>query len=80
LLEFLDTTGINKAVADATGKVWQTGDIYETAAIVSIYTMIFVSVLGLLKIANREGRPSPSSKDFPSRIYQPDATLERRPQ
>ena len=28
------------AIADATGKVWQTGDILETSAIVSLFTMM----------------------------------------
>ena len=43
--------GRNVPVTDATGATWQTGDIYETAAIVSIYTLLFVSVLSFLKIA-----------------------------
>lgn len=37
-------------VTDATGHVWQTGDIYETAAIVSIYTMLFVAVMTTVKL------------------------------
>jgi hypothetical protein len=28
--------------------VWQTGEIYESMAIVAIYTMIFVSILALV--------------------------------
>jgi len=40
----------NSRVTDATGTVWQTGDIYETAAIVSIYTMIFVAVITAVKL------------------------------
>jgi hypothetical protein len=28
--------------------VWQTSDIYESMAIVTIYTMIFVSILALV--------------------------------
>ena len=43
--------GRNHLVTDATGATWRTGDIYETAAIVSIYTLLFVSVLTFLKIA-----------------------------
>src|SRR6267143_3035192 len=38
----------NTQITDAVGHVWQTGDIYETMAIVSIYTMIFVSILALV--------------------------------
>ncbi len=36
--------GENKPVTDATGKIWQTGDMYQTASIVSLYTMLFVAV------------------------------------
>jgi len=36
--------GENRPITDATGKIWQTGDIYESGAIVSLYTMLFVSV------------------------------------
>jgi putative membrane protein len=43
--------GRNHLVTDATGATWRTRDIYETAAIVSIYTLLFVSVLSFLKIA-----------------------------
>ena len=46
--------GHNVPVTDATGTTWRTGDIYETAAIVSIYTLLFVSVLSFLKIARWE--------------------------
>jgi uncharacterized membrane protein len=34
----------NVAVSDATGRIWQTGDIYQTAAVVSLCTMLFVAV------------------------------------
>ena len=44
----------DKAVTDATGRVWQTGDIYTTGALASIYTLIFASVLGFIKIARME--------------------------
>lgn len=37
----------NTQITDAVGHVWQTGDIYESMAIVSIYTMIFVSILAV---------------------------------
>jgi putative membrane protein len=38
---------VNTQVTDAAGKVWQTSDIYETSAILAIYTMIFISILAL---------------------------------
>ena len=47
----------NGVIADATGHLWRKHDIYETAAIVSLYTMVFPSVLAfviLLKNKKRE--------------------------
>jgi hypothetical protein len=41
-------------LTDATGRVWQTGYIYTTGALASIYTQIFASVLGFIKIARME--------------------------
>jgi putative membrane protein len=38
----------NTQITDAVGHVWQTSDIYESMAIVTIYTMIFVSILALV--------------------------------
>ena len=38
----------NTQVTDAVGRVWRTGDIYETSAIIAIYTMIFISILSLV--------------------------------
>jgi putative membrane protein len=46
--------GSNAVIKDATGKVWQTGDIFETAAIISIFTMVFVAVLSFFKIAQSD--------------------------
>ena len=34
--------------AAGVGRVWRTGDIYETSAIIAIYTMIFISILSLV--------------------------------
>ena len=47
-------------VADATGRVWQTGDIYETATIVSLFTMQTVAVASFLVVLLRRGRQVPS--------------------
>jgi hypothetical protein len=46
-------TGDREIVTDATGMTWRTGDIYETAALVTIYGMGFIAVLALLRIAQR---------------------------
>ena len=40
----------NMQVTDAVGHVWQTRDIYETSAIIAIYTMIFVAILALVTL------------------------------
>jgi len=42
--------GSNTPVTDAAGIVWHTGSIYESEAIVSIYTMIFVAALSTVKL------------------------------
>jgi uncharacterized membrane protein len=42
--------GSTTQVTDASGTVWQTGDILETAAIVSIYTMMFIAVITTVKL------------------------------
>ncbi|HEY7342016.1 MAG TPA: carotenoid biosynthesis protein [Ktedonobacterales bacterium] len=46
----------NRAVTDATGAVWQTINIYETAAIMGLFTMIFIAALTAVKLAQQ--RPS----------------------
>jgi len=38
-------------VSDATGVVWQSGDIFQTAAITSLLTMAFVVALTALTVA-----------------------------
>jgi uncharacterized membrane protein len=50
------TAGRNLEVKDAAGHVWQSIDIRETAAIVSLYTMVFVAIVCLLILARRERR------------------------
>jgi hypothetical protein len=42
-----------RAVTDATGKVWQTTDIFGTAAIASLFTMLFVTVACLARLLLR---------------------------
>jgi hypothetical protein len=50
---------VNMPVADATGRVWQTGVIYETATIVSLFTMQMVAVASFLVVLLRRGRQVP---------------------
>ncbi len=56
--------GENRPITDATGKVWQTGDIYETGAIASLYTMLFVAAAGvavlLLRREPQDGKAPPN--------------------
>jgi uncharacterized membrane protein len=44
-------------VTDATGAVWRTGDIFETAAITSLLTMVFVAALAAIKIVRDFSAP-----------------------
>jgi uncharacterized membrane protein len=41
------------AVADPVGVAWRSGDIYETAAIIAIFTMLFAVALATLKVARQ---------------------------
>jgi uncharacterized membrane protein len=46
-----------EAVTDATGAAWRTGDIFETAAITSLLTMIFVAALATIKVVQASSAP-----------------------
>jgi putative membrane protein len=46
-------TGTHEVVTDATGTTWQTADIYETSALVTVYGMFFIALLALLNIARQ---------------------------
>ncbi|HEX3499702.1 MAG TPA: carotenoid biosynthesis protein [Stellaceae bacterium] len=45
--------GSDVTLTDATGATWRSADIHETAAIVSLFTMVFVAVTCLLILARR---------------------------
>lgn len=45
--------GVNKPISDATGKVWMTGDILETGAIASLFTMVAIAVASILALMLR---------------------------
>lgn len=45
-------------VTDAAGVGWRTGDIAETAAITSVFTMLFVVLLAAIRLAGREPHSS----------------------
>ena len=45
------TQTTNTSIADATGVLWRTQDIYVVSGLVSIFTMIAFTVLSLMKIA-----------------------------
>ncbi|MFK3982379.1 carotenoid biosynthesis protein [Micromonospora sp. NPDC050397] len=54
--------GVPTQVTDATGHVWHAADIYETSALMAIYTMLFLAIFAALKIAQRPratDRPEP---------------------
>src|SRR5882757_5533199 len=46
-------TGDHKLVTDAAGRTWQTADIYESSALVTVYGMLFIALLALLRIAQQ---------------------------
>ncbi len=61
VLQYLSgSNGSSTQVTDAKGVVWQTGDIYQTAALTSIYTMIFIAVLTTIKLLQGATRASES--------------------
>ena len=44
-------------VTDAAGAAWRTGDVFETAAITSLLTMIFVTALAAIKVVQAPSAP-----------------------
>jgi putative membrane protein len=51
-------TGERTTVTDATGATWHTADIYETSVLVTVYGMLFIALLALLRIAQRHTTPA----------------------
>jgi putative membrane protein len=47
----------NEMVTDATDAHWQTGDISETAAMIAIFTMLFVCALAAIKVVGVSDTP-----------------------
>jgi putative membrane protein len=52
VLDYL-VAGSSTTVTDAAGVVWQTGSIAESAAAVSIYTMLFAAALAAVKLVQQ---------------------------
>ena len=50
ILDYLVGANGNTPVTDAAGVVWHTGSITESAAVVSIYTMLFAAALAAVKL------------------------------
>jgi hypothetical protein len=48
IASYLMKTGEN--VADAMGRTWHSGDIFETSALTTLLTMMFVVVLATVKV------------------------------
>jgi putative membrane protein len=46
--------GENVRVTDRSGTTWMTGDLFDTQALVTIFTMGFIVVLSAIRIARRE--------------------------
>lgn len=59
MLQYVSATP--RIVTDATGAQWNTGAIHETAAIVGLFTMVFVAVLAAIKLYQRDMTPLASA-------------------
>lgn len=46
--------GSDRAVTDATGAVWHTANIYETAAIASLFTMICIAAIAAVRLLQQQ--------------------------
>lgn len=69
-------SGGNARVTDAVGMVWQTGAIRETAAIVSLLTMLFIAVLTAIKLL--AGAPPPPPHGEAAHVAASPVRLEQR--
>jgi glutaminase len=56
----------NTLVTDPAGVVWHTGSITESAAIVSIYTMLFAAALAAVKLVQRSAEVAQRVGEGPS--------------
>ncbi len=66
-------THANVPVTDLRGSTWMTGDIYQSMALVTIFTMVFIAVLGAIRTARDQSIPMEASV----RLI-PSATAKRR--
>jgi putative membrane protein len=57
-------TGERTTVTDAVGATWRTGDIYETSVLLTVYGMIFIAFLALLRIAQRRATAAASATEL----------------
>ena len=74
--------GTNSAVTDAAGVVWQTKDIAEATATVSIYTMIFAAVLAAARLVQglagaRDTSVEPASSPEANLLIEQRTSVER---
>jgi putative membrane protein len=53
----LALSGSRETAADAAGQIWQIGQIYESMALVTAFTMWFVAILSALLISKRKAAP-----------------------
>jgi len=69
-------TGQRTTVTDAVGTTWNTGDIYETSVLLTVYGMIFIALLALLRIGQRH-TIAPGSPPQPASVVAGSATGRR---
>jgi uncharacterized membrane protein len=70
-------TAARGTVTDAVGVTWQTGDIYETSVLLTVYGMGFIALLALLRIAQRRTTATASAPEVTE--TQPAEPIPARP-
>jgi uncharacterized membrane protein len=66
------STGERVTITDATGATWNTANIYETSALLTVYGMCFIVLLALLRISQRRhDEPIPTTAPNADKHAQP---------
>ena len=56
-------SGERTTVTDAAGVTWRTADIYESSVLLTVYGMLFMALLALLRIAQRHTTTAASAAE-----------------
>jgi putative membrane protein len=63
-------------VTNATGATWSTADIYETSVLLTVYGMVFIALLALLRIAQRHTTAASAPEVNTPRRSKPNTTRQ----